>query len=121
MDIYREEILDHYKNPRNWGVIKGGVLRAEGSNSHCGDRVEMSVLVDRGKIKDIKFKGEGCAISTAGASMLTEKIRGMSLVKAKRLTKEKVIEEMGIKLSPSREKCARLGFEVWQKLLEKLI
>jgi nitrogen fixation NifU-like protein len=124
MDIYREEILDHYKNPRNWGAPKAnekGMVKTEGSNSHCGDRVTMWAKLKNGRIEAIKFKAEGCAICVAATSKLTEALKGKKLAEAKKLKPEAAEALLGIKLSLARQKCARLGFAVWQELQAKLI
>ena len=103
-DFYRENILDHYKNPRNFGKFNHADYSAEVFNPLCGDRVGMGIKWKREKgkgkiIKDIRFYGEGCAISTAAASMLTEKVKGMEIDKAQKLRKEDILRLFGIQQS----------------------
>jgi nitrogen fixation NifU-like protein len=110
--FYREYILDHYKNPRNFGRIPDADLSAEEENPLCGDVVGMDFRVRDGAIEDIRFHGRGCAISQASASLLTERVKGMSLEDARRIGKEDVLDELGIEISPARLKCALLSLKV---------
>jgi len=121
MDIYREEILDHFKNPRNFGKSKKGKIKVKETNASCGDVMEMSLKVKKGKVEDIKFKGEGCAISIAAASMLTEMVKGKRVSEVKKITEKDMIDRLGIKISSGRRKCATLGLVICQKSLKKLI
>ncbi len=111
-DLYREQILDHSRHPRNFGEIEGADITYEDSNPLCGDRVRIDVKVDDGKIADIKFSGRGCAISQAAASILTEMVKGHDLSEVKEISAEDMIEELGISISPARVKCALLGLKV---------
>ncbi len=112
-DFYRDYILDHYRNPRNFGHLEAPTVTAEDLNPLCGDRIRMELLVDAdGTVKDVRFSGKGCAISQASASMLTENVRGKSLEAVAKLTKEAVLENVGIGISPTRMKCAMLGLRV---------
>jgi nitrogen fixation NifU-like protein len=112
-DFYKEYILDHYRNPRNFGHLDAPTTVAEDLNPLCGDTIKMELLVgDDGKVIDIRFSGKGCAISQASASMLTDSIRGMALEDVARLQKEVVLENVGIGISPTRMKCATLGLKV---------
>lgn len=120
MDLYREEILDHYKNPRNFGEVKNFVLKDSDRNSSCGDSLEMGVRVKNGKITDIKFTGVGCAISLASASMLTEMLKGKTLKQAAKINDAVMLKRLGIPISLTRQKCATLGVAIWQKLKPKL-
>ncbi len=110
-DIYMEHILDHFKNPRNYGKIDEADRVYEGGNPICGDMVKFFVKLDGDVISDIKFLGKGCAISQASASMLTELVKGRDLGFVKGLTKEDIIQNLGIELSPTRLKCAILSLE----------
>jgi len=112
-DFYKEYILDHYRNPRNFGHLENPTAAAEDINPLCGDkvRVELSVGAD-GKIDDVKFTGKGCAISQASTSMLTESIKGKTLEEVARLPQDVVLENVGIGISPTRMKCAMLGLKV---------
>ncbi len=117
MDIYREKILAHYKNPQNFGRIKNPDASLEEGNPLCGDKIGMEVQIEDKKIKEIAFWGEGCAISQASASLLTEKVKGQSLEETKKLTKDDILNLLGIELSPARLKCALLPLEVLQKVV----
>ncbi|HEV2262758.1 MAG TPA: SUF system NifU family Fe-S cluster assembly protein [Candidatus Rubrimentiphilum sp.] len=112
-DFYRDYILDHYRNPRNFGHLDRVDATAEDLNPLCGDQIRMELqLDDNGKVDDIRFSGKGCAISQASASMLTETIKGKSLAEIAQLPKETVLENVGIGISPTRMKCAMLGLKV---------
>ena len=109
-DLYREHILDHYKNPRNHGTIDDADVTAEGVNPLCGDQLAIDLkIADDGRIEDIKFHGRGCSISQAATSMLTELVEGHTVDEAAALTKDDILQELGIPLSPVRLKCALLG------------
>nr|MBI4156315.1 SUF system NifU family Fe-S cluster assembly protein [Candidatus Woesearchaeota archaeon] len=110
-EIYMENIMDHYKNPRNFGSLESPTVKHIEYNPLCGDKIEMSLLIENGKIKDIKFKGNGCSISQASTSMLLEMSNGKSIDEIKNLTKEDVFEMLSINLSPVRMKCALLGLD----------
>ncbi len=120
MDLYREEILDHYKNPRNFGDLKEFVIKDSDRNSSCGDSLEMGVKVKNGKISEVKFSGIGCAISLAAASMLTEMLLGKNIAEAKKIDDAAMLKRLGIPISITRQKCATLGVAIWQKLKPKL-
>ncbi len=114
-DIYREMILDYYRNPRNFGKLGKPDITAHDTNPLCGDEVEMQIVVgsDPKKIEQITFIGKGCAISVASASMLTELAKGKQLDWVKQLAKEDVLKMLGNpELGPSRIKCALLGMKV---------
>jgi len=121
MDIYREIILDHYKHPRNFGHLVKPDAKIEEGNVTCGDRIVMEIQVEKGKIADIRFSGEGCAISQASASMLTEKVKGMKIAGVQKLKTGDIITILGTPLTPSRTKCAVLPLEVLQKALHSVI
>ena len=122
-DLYREIILDHYKNPHNFGTLKNPTVFHEENNPFCGDRIRMEIKVQRLKdsktqiIEDIKFSGVGCAISIASASMLTEKAKGAKVEDLRALKKDAIVELVGTQLTPTRLKCALLPLEVLQKTL----
>jgi nitrogen fixation NifU-like protein len=119
--MYREVILDHYKNPRGHGVIEGADAEAEGLNPLCGDEVSIyvSLAEDGETIDDVKFSGRGCAISQAATSMLTEMVTGRSATEVATLDKEELLEEIGIPLTPVRLKCAILGLHTLKVALGK--
>jgi nitrogen fixation NifU-like protein len=110
--FYREYILDHYKNPRNFGRLEGATLSHEEDNPLCGDVIGIDLMVKDGRIDDVRFHGRGCAISQASASLLTERLKGLSLEEARRISKEDVFEDLGIDISPARIKCALLSLKV---------
>ena len=112
-DIYREIILDHYRNPRNKGKIDNADVVIHDSNPLCGDQIDIYLKVVEGQIKDIKFDGKGCAISQASASMLTEMVMDKPLTTAKDISKDEVLENIGLtNLGPARIKCALLSLKV---------
>ena len=131
MDLYREQILDHYKNPRNFGHLDKPDVIIEEGNVTCGDKIAIEIKVKSQKsclagrqakvksvIVDIAFSGEGCAISQASASMLTEKVKGMTKEHVMKLTSKDVVKMLGTTLTPSRTKCALLSLEVLQKAMQ---
>jgi nitrogen fixation NifU-like protein len=114
-DIYKEIILDYYKNPRNYGKLENPDIKAKDSNPLCGDEIEIQIKLDdkKERIEEIKFNGRGCAISQASVSMLTEMVEGMKIEEIKELTKEHILELLGNpNLGPLRIKCALLGLKV---------
>ena len=119
--LYREVILDHYKNPRGHGVLEGADAQAEGQNPLCGDEVTISVKfgADGDTIEEVGFTGRGCAISQAATSMLTEMVTGRSAKEVAELPKEELLEEIGIPLTPVRLKCAILGLGVLKVALHR--
>lgn len=120
MELYAENILDHFKNPRNYGNLKDANLKAKDVNLVCGDKITVQLKVDKkGKIQDIKFSGSGCAISQASASMLTEVVKGKTIEQAKKINNDDIYKMLAVPLSPSRVKCALLGLYTMKKALEK--
>lgn len=117
-DIYIDFILDHYKNPRNFGDLPHPDFSHAEGNPLCGDVVKMDLQVKDGIIEDVKFRGHGCAISMAAASILTELIKGKSLDYAKSLTKDDIFDVLGIPIGPTRIKCALLALKVLQDALK---
>lgn len=117
MDIYREEILDHYKRPRNFGPLPVGGLKAMDRNASCGDVIELGLKIKNGRVAEIKFQGEGCAIAMASTSMLTEMVKGKTVKQVKKLSDKDMIKKLGINISLGRKKCAQLGLVVLQKIL----
>lgn len=119
--FYRENILDHYRNPHNFGKLPQADLNSEEGNPLCGDKIRIQIKLTTHPpaggpqpttIKDVRFTGDGCAISMASASMLTDKVKGMSIQDVKRLGLEDILSLLGITLTPSRVKCALLALEV---------
>jgi nitrogen fixation NifU-like protein len=111
-DIYKDIILDYYRNPRNFGDLSNPDVRVKDSNPLCGDVVEMQLKINNGKVEDVRFKGKGCAISQASASMLTEVIKGKTLDEIKAISKADILNLLGIDPGPTRIKCALLGLKV---------
>jgi nitrogen fixation NifU-like protein len=107
-EIYREELLEHYKHPQNYGKLIKPHIKKEDSNPLCGDMQEISTHLKNEKIHDIKFTGKGCAISIAAASMLTEHLKGKTLDEVKKMTREDMLDLIGLNLTPTRVKCAML-------------
>jgi nitrogen fixation NifU-like protein len=120
-DFYREVILDHYKNPRSYGVLEDADARAEGQNPLCGDEVTVSVKFgpDGETIEQVGFEGRGCAISQAATSMLTELVKGRTAADVAALPREELLDEIGIPLTPIRLKCAILGLGVLKVALHR--
>jgi nitrogen fixation NifU-like protein len=119
--MYREVILDHYKNPRGHGVIDPADAEAEGQNPLCGDEVSIYVAFadDRETIDEVKFSGRGCAISQAATSMLTEMVVGRTATEVAAMEKDELLEQIGIPLTPMRLKCAVLGLTTLKVALHK--
>ena len=110
--FYREYILDHFKNPRNFGRLEQPDISHEEDNPLCGDVIGMDFKIKDGVIEEVRFHGRGCAISQASASLLTERLKGISLEDAKKIDKVDVLAELGIDISPARIKCALLSLKV---------
>ena len=119
--LYREVILDHYRNPRGHGELEGADATAEGQNPLCGDEVSIYVAFaeDGDTIDEVKFSGRGCAISQAATSMLTEMVKGRSATEVATLPRDELLEEIGIPLTPVRLKCALLGLGTLKVALHK--
>ena len=120
-DLYREVILDHYKNPHNYGLLEPHDAHAEGQNPLCGDEVSVSIRFagDGETIEEIGFEGRGCAVSQAATSMLTDIVKGRKATDVATLPKEEILEEVGIPLTPVRMKCAILGLGVVKVALNR--
>jgi nitrogen fixation protein NifU and related proteins len=118
--LYREVILDHYKAPRNHGLLEGAEAVAEGQNPLCGDEISVSVRFGEGDtIEEVGFEGRGCAISQAATSMLTELVQGRTASEVAEMPKDELLEQIGIPLTPVRLKCAILGLGVLKLALHK--
>lgn len=118
MNMYRNHILDLYKNPLNKGKISDETTAWEEYNTTCGDKIRISIKVEANKVIDIKFDGIGCAISIASASLLTENLKGKNIQEIKNMHGEDMIDILGINVSPARIKCALLGFNTAKKAIE---
>ena len=111
-DLYRENILDHYRYPRNKGHLDNPDIQYHDVNPFCGDELTLELKVEDDRIVDVAFEGKGCAISQASASMLTEELVGMSLDEVKALDKDFIVDMLGIEIGPVRMKCALLSLKV---------
>ncbi len=121
-DLYREQILDHYKHPRNFGAMKDPDVTSSDNLVSCGDQLSIQLLVNKKSktVTDVKFQGKGCAISMASASMLSEKVKGGHIHDLQTLTKDDILEMLGVNLTPTRLKCALLSLEVLHKALSQI-
>jgi len=115
-DMYRQQILDHYRNPRNYGELEDPSFTHVGENTSCGDEITVDVKLDEADdvVEDVAFRGEGCAISQAAASLLTDEVRGLTLEELYALDRDDVLELLGVEVTPMRIKCAVLTEKVLQ-------
>jgi nitrogen fixation protein NifU and related proteins len=111
-DLYRDNIIDHYQNPRNYGMLEHPDISYEDSNPVCGDELRIDLKTQDGRVVDARFQGHGCSISQASASMLTEEIVGKTLEEIKQIDKQYLLDMLGIPLGPVRLKCALLSLKV---------
>ena len=115
-NLYRDFILEHYRNPHNKGTLDPHDLHFADSNPTCGDEMSMSLVLDAGRtaIADVAFDGRGCAISQASASILTDGLRGQSLDDVRDMNPKDLLDELGVPIGPARLKCALLAYKVLQ-------
>lgn len=118
MNIYRQQMLDHYKNPRNFGSIEDADATMELENLSCGDKIIIYFKLQGDKVESVMFEGEGCAVAIATASQLTGYLKGKSIKQVKKLTYEDLAKVINIELSLTRIKCANLSLETAQKALD---
>lgn len=118
IDIYKEVILDHYKNPRNFGTLPHASHQAQVANPLCGDNIIMDLEVKEGAIKDIRFNGEGCAIAVASASLLTEYAKHRATKDLQNLDASFMLNLLSVELSANRLKCALVSLEALQKAIQ---
>lgn len=118
-ELQAEIVLEHYREPHNYGTLDNPSVSLTESNPVCGDTVNLSLHVEDGVVKEVKFVGKGCSISQASASMLTDRIVGKTLEELKSMEEQSVIDMIGLKLGPSREKCALLSFNIMQKCIRE--
>jgi len=112
-ELYRDQILEHYKRPHNFGVVESADLEFEDTNPFCGDEQHVTIKLDAtDRVAEVAFEGKGCAISTAATSLLTDELVGMTREELVRMPKEYVLELLGIDISATRMKCAMLGLKV---------
>jgi nitrogen fixation NifU-like protein len=119
-NLYREHILDHYANPRNRGTLDDADVSCEWDNPMCGDVVRIDLRMENGRVSEARFGGQGCVISMASASMLTEEILGKTIEELKALQDEDMFRILGVPLGPARAKCGLLPLQVLQKGLARL-
>jgi len=121
MDLYSENILDHYQNPHNKGEIIDRTMRVFENNPLCGDTIQMDFKIKGDKVVDIAFIGNGCAISQAAASLLSDEIKGKKIAVLKKMKTKKVYDLLQVPISPGRVKCALLGYATMQSALKDFI
>lgn len=114
--MYRDEILDHYKRPRNEGSLDTE-YEAEGENASCGDDTHIYLDIENGEVSEMKHETDGCAICTAAVSILSEELREKTVEDVKGLDRDWMLEKLGVEVSPMRMKCAMLGLKTAQKAL----
>lgn len=115
MNIYQLHIMEHYRNPKNKGICEAATFNSEVLNPSCGDAVRMTGIIDNKRLVRVCFDGHGCVISQAAASMLTEKVTGMSCIEVRALATHDMTSLVGIQLGPTRVRCALLALEALQK------
>ncbi len=118
MDLYADNILDHYKHPRNTGSLTDAISHRE-ENISCGDDLIIDLTIDDGKIKDLKWRGQGCAISQAAMSLMSEELIGMTVAKAETFKPDDVYKLLRVPVGPRRFKCALLGLHTFLNTLRK--
>ncbi|GAC1447265.1 MAG: iron-sulfur cluster assembly scaffold protein [Ktedonobacterales bacterium] len=111
-DLYRQYILEHYREPRNHGRLEQPDIHAADTNPLCGDRIELDLRLDGDRVAEVRFNGRGCAISQASASMLTEKIEGATLEELRALRPNDIFALLGVEIGPARQRCALLALRV---------
>lgn len=116
--LYREEILEHYRNPQNFGELVQFNQKEKQVNSFCGDEVEIFLRIQNDKVLDISFIGKGCAISIAASSILTEYVKGKDIKVIKKLSEHDMLQLLNVRVSDARKKCALLGFFVLQDCIK---
>ena len=117
-DLYRDEILEHYREPHNFGTLDAPDAAYEGHNPLCGDRITIMLAIDdAGTVSEVAFSGRGCAISQASASMLTDEIKGRPVSQVEAMTNQDILDLLGIEISPARLKCALLSLDTLQHAL----
>ena len=117
--MYRDEVLDLYKNPRNTGKIENPDIFEEGDNPSCGDKAKIYANLENDEISELKHETEACAICTASISILSEEVKGLSKDEILGLDRDWMLEKLGIEVSPMRMKCALLGLKTLQKSVKE--
>lgn len=121
MDVYAENILDHYRHPRNHGTLTDPSVTHEEVNHSCGDAITVTLQIDADRLTAIKWSGVGCAIAQAAMSMLSEEIIGWNIAKVGQLNKEDIYTKLGVPIGPRRFKCALLGLHTIKNALQKFL
>jgi len=116
-DIYMQNIMDHYKNPRHKGVLDSYTQKHQEKNLSCGDEAKIFIKMKKNVLEDAKFEGKGCAISQASISILLDEVIGKTKEEILELKKEDILSLLGIELGPTRLKCALLGLEILHKAI----
>ena len=116
-DMYKEHILELYRHPSNFGILKNVTHTKTEYNSLCGDEITVQLLVKKGIVKDVKFNGSGCVISMVSASLLTEKIKGMNIENIKKLDRRDILKLLEVSINPARIKCVLLPLEATKRAL----
>ncbi|HLD02019.1 MAG TPA: iron-sulfur cluster assembly scaffold protein [Patescibacteria group bacterium] len=116
-DFYREEIIDHYRHPMNFGSLPDATVSSKISNPFCGDELELFIKLNSQSAVDIRFIGKGCALSIAGASILTEFIKGKSINALTKFSEKDMLDLLNIDVSETRKKCVLLGLEALKDCL----
>lgn len=114
-ELYKQQIMEHYKSPRNKGVIENADIDFHELNPLCGDEIRLTVNLNDGKVKDVKFDGIGCAISQSSASLMTEEFKNKDLNELKKISQEDVLKKLGVNVGPGRLKCALLILKTLQR------
>jgi nitrogen fixation protein NifU and related proteins len=117
-DLYRQYILEHYRDPRNHGHLDHPDLHAGDTNPLCGDRIALDLALDGDRVREVRFDGRGCAISQASASMLTERVEGATLDELRAIKPEDIFEMLGVTIGPARQRCALLSLRVLHQAID---
>ena len=120
MDLYSETILDHYQNPHHVGELANHTVRVIELNPLCGDKIQLDLIIKNGTVSELAFVGDGCAISQASMSLLTEEIKGKKVSALKKMLPAKVYDLLHVPISPGRVKCAMLGFVALENALKSV-
>lgn len=113
--LYQEELLDHFKNPRNYGKLENANFRSGDENPSCGDKISIEGIIKDGAVKSVRFTGKGCVLSLAAASMLTEICEGKKVEEVLSLSKKDMLKMVGLELGPNRLRCILLSLQVLKK------
>lgn len=120
MDLYSETILDHYQHPRHAGELANSTVRVTEYNPLCGDNIQLDLMIKKGTVSEVAFLGDGCAISQAAMSLLTEEIKGKKISALKKMLPAKVYDLLQVPVSPGRVKCALLGLVALENALKSV-